>query len=302
MCQRAQKIGMQVVAFDASNLDISDPRQIKRQLQSHRPDYVVNCASYSVVDLAEANPDEAYRVNKTGAESLAHVCAQLDIPLLHLSTDYVFNSEVHQPIPEQYTLNPVNVFGHSKAAGEAAITSIWHKHIILRVGWIFSSRGNNFVLRTLNQIRSQKEVVAVDDQWGCPTDAFDVARVLLAIIQQVDCGINVWGLYHYSGAEIVTWRGFADAILAAVKPLPDTLATQIIPVTSSGWQAKAPRPVYTVLDCQHILATFGIRQRPWRAGLVKVINNLGNADVIQTGHVQAAAGASAASRSDMMVD
>ena len=274
VCQRALKMGMSVVWFDAKNLDLSDLAAIKTVVGKHKPKFVVNCASYSVVDLAEANPDEAYRINRDGSANIAQACADLNVPLLHLSTDYVFDGSEHLPINEQAAVDPVNIFGHSKAAGEALVREICPKHIILRVGWIFSSRGNNFVLRTLNQIRSQDEVMAVDDQFGCPTDAVDVARVLLAMIQQISCGIEVWGTYHYSGAEVVTWKGFAEAILASVKFQADTQAQTIVPVRSDEWQATAPRPAFTVLDCKKILGTFGIRQRPWRSGLVKVINSL----------------------------
>ena len=274
LCQRALKMDMSVVGVDAQHLDLSDLSQINQLIAEHTPKFVINCASHSVVDRAEANPEEAYRTNRDGAANLATACASFGVILLHLSTDYVFDGTRHLPITEQMPLNPVNIFGHSKSAGEELVREKCHRHIILRVGWVFSSRGNNFVLRTMRQIRRDKQIMAVDDQFGCPTDAVDVARVLLAMVQQIDCGIVVWGTYHYSGAEVVTWKGFAEAILAAVKHQPQTVAEKIVAVTSDDWQAQAPRPAFTVLDCHKILGTFGIRQRPWRAGLVKVINSL----------------------------
>ncbi|MCP4790141.1 MAG: dTDP-4-dehydrorhamnose reductase [Gammaproteobacteria bacterium] len=274
VCQRALKMGMSVVWFDAKHLDLSDLAQIHTLLAKHKPKFVINCASYSVVDLAEANPEDAYRVNQDGAANVASACADFDVPMLHLSTDYVFDGAQHLPLNEQVPANPVNIFGHSKSAAEELVRENCKQHIILRVGWIFSSSGNNFVLRTLRQIRRQEQIEAVDDQFGCPTYAADVARVFLAIVQQIDCGIDVWGTYHYSGAEVATWKGFAEAILAAVKQQPTTIANKVVAVSSEDWQAPAPRPAFTVLDCSKILGTFGIRQRPWRSGLVKVINSL----------------------------
>ena len=279
VCQRALKMGMSVVWFDAKNLDLSDLTQIHKVVAKHKPKFVVNCASYSVVDLAEKNPEEAYRINRDGAANIASACADFGVPLLHLSTDYVFDGTRPLPINEEAVVNPINIFGHSKSVGEELVREKCPQHIILRVGWVFSSRGNNFVLRTLKQLRSESQVVAVGDQCGCPTDAVDVARVLLAMIQQISCGVEVWGTYHYSGAEIVTWKGFADAILAAVKSQPQTVAEKVVAVSSEDWQAVAPRPGYTALDCKKILGTFGIRQRPWRSGLVKVINSLAAAEL-----------------------
>ena len=278
LCQRAEKMGFAVVWYDIEDLDLADLDQINKIVMEHRPKYVINCASYSVVDLAEAKPEDAYRINCDGAANLATACSKFVVTLMHLSTDYVFDGEGKLPINEMMPVNPINIFGHSKLAGEEQIRKHCEQHIILRVGWIFSSRGNNYVLRSLQQMREEKEVKAVDDQIGCPTDAYDVARVLLAMVQQIDCGIEVWGTYHYSGTEAVTWKGFAESILAAVKQQPDIIAEKIIAVASDDWQARAPRPAFTVMDCYKILATFGIRQRPWRAGLVKVINSLSELD------------------------
>ena len=165
---------------------------------------------------------------------------------------------------------------HIQLAAEKAIKKHCPQHIILRVGWIFSAKGNNFVLRTLRQLQEKHHVKAVSDQQGCPTYASDVASVLVAIIQQLECDINVWGTYHYSGAEVTTWKGFAEAILAAAKKHGVTQVETIDSVTSLEWPANAPRPAYSVLDCTKILSTFGIRQRPWRSGLVKVIDQVFN--------------------------
>ena len=274
VCQQALRMGMSVVEFDLQTLGLSDLQTTRSVLDKHKPHYVVNCASYSTIDLAEANPDESYRINRDAAANLASACAATHIPLLHLSTDHVFGGCSKQAINEQTIPNPINIYGRSKLAGEVFIRDICSQHIILRASWVFSDQGSNFVTRTLRQIQTQATVKAVDDQQGCPTYANDVAMALLAMIKQVDCGINVWGTYHYSGAEVVTWKSFAEAILTAVKQHPDTVAKNIVSVSSAEWQTVAPRPHFSVLDCRKVLATFGIRQRPWRSGLVKVIQRL----------------------------
>ncbi len=271
LCARALTEGMLVVWFDDDILNSLDASAIEVAISRHQPSYVINTASYSVVDKAQTNPQDCYRDNHDVAQVLAQACHALSLPLLHLSTDYVFSGEQQQPYKEDAKTHPVNHFGTAKLAAENVIRDQCAAHIILRVGWIFSAQGNNFVLRTLRQLQHQNDVKAVADQYGCPTYANDVARVLIAIIKQLSCGIDVWGTYHYSGAEIATWKGFAEAILAAAKTHGATQADMIESVNSAEWPTTAPRPAYSVLDCSKLLATFGIKQRPWRSGLVKVI-------------------------------
>ena len=272
LCARALSAGVSVVWFDDSILNSLQLESIKAAIVSFKPSYVVNTASYSVVDLAEDNAQKCYFSNHDVAMVLAQACHELALPLLHLSTDYVFDGEQKVPYKEDSFSAPVNRFGVAKLAAEQTIRQYCSDHIILRVGWIFSAQGNNFVLRTLKQLQEHHQVKAVSDQYGCPTYANDVARVLIAIIKQLECDIDVWGTYHYSGAEVTSWKGFAEAILAAAKKHGVTEAEAIDTVTSLEWSAAAPRPAYSVLDCSKIQTTFGIRQRPWRSGLVKVID------------------------------
>lgn len=276
LCARALSGGMSVVWFDDDLLNSLKLESIEAAISSYKPDYVINTASYSVVDLAQDNPHKSHVANHDVALVLAQACDKLGLPLLHLSTDYVFDGEQRVPYKEDSSPHPVNRFGETKLAAEQAIKQYCPKHIIVRVGWIFSAQGNNFVLRTLRQLQQHHHVKAVSDQLGCPTYAVDIASVLIAIIKQLDCDISVWGTYHYSGAEVTSWKGFAEAILAAAKKHGVTQAETIDAVTSLEWPANAPRPAYSVLDCSKILATFGIRQRPWRSGLVKVIEQVFN--------------------------
>jgi dTDP-4-dehydrorhamnose reductase len=274
LCARALNAGMTVAEFDDTILDSLKLEYIQAVISTSKPDYVVNTTSYSVVDLAQDNPHKSHVANHDVALVLAQACDGLGLPLLHLSSDYVFDGLQRVPYKEDAYTAPVNRFGEAKLSAEKAIKQHCAKHIILRVGWIFSAYGNNFVLRTLRQLQESDHVKAVSDQQGCPTYASDVARVLIAIIMQLECDINVWGTYHYSGAEVTSWKGFAEAILAAAKKHGVTQAQTIDAVTSLEWPANAPRPAYSVLDCTKILSTFGIRQRPWRSGLVKVIDQV----------------------------
>jgi dTDP-4-dehydrorhamnose reductase len=274
LCARALSAGVSAVWFDDSILNSLQLESIKAAIVSFKPSYVVNTASYSVVDLAQDNAQKSYVSNHDVAMVLAQACHELALPLLHLSTDYVFDGEQKVPYKEDSFAAPVNRFGVAKLAAEQTIRQYCPHHIILRVGWIFSAQGNNFVLRTLKQLQEHHQVKAVSDQYGCPTYANDVARVLIAIIKQLECDIDVWGTYHYSGAEVTSWKGFAEAILAAAKKHGVTEAEAIDAVTSLEWPAAAPRPAYSVLDCSKIQTTFGIRQRPWRSGLVKVIDQV----------------------------
>ena len=274
LCARAVNAGMTVVGFDDTLLNSMQLESIQAAISSSKPDYVVNTASYSVVDSAQENPQKTHVANHDAALFLAQACDELGLPLLHLSSDYVFDGLQRIPYKEDAHTAPVNRYGEAKLAAEKVIEQHCAKHIILRVGWIFSAYGNNFVLRTLRQLQEHHHVQAVSDQQGCPTYANDVARVLIAIIQQLGCNISVWGTYHYSGAEVTSWKGFAEAIFAAAKKHGVTQAKTIEAVTSLEWPANAPRPAYSVLDCSKILSTFGIRQRPWRSGLVKVIDQV----------------------------
>lgn len=199
----------------ASQLDITHSEKLAAALAQELPDYVVNCAGFNRVDPAERDPQRAYAVNANAVAQLAELCADLSIPLLHLSSDYIFDGHYASGYSEDDEPAPLGIFGDSKWQGEEHIRRLQPRHIILRVSWIFSEGGSNFLLRTLEQARSETRILAVDDRRGCPTSADDVARVLTAILKQLANGAEAWGTFHYCGAEITTRYGFSEAILAA---------------------------------------------------------------------------------------
>lgn len=266
-----QQQGLECIALGRRKLDITEPDQIRQQLERHLPDYVVNCAGFNRVDDAERQPDRAVAVNTTGAGNLAAACALLSIPLLHLSSDYVFDGHYASGYVEDDDASPLGVFGRSKWEGEESIRTVQPQHLILRVSWVFSARGDNYLLRTLEQARHEAMIEAVDDRRGCPTSAEDVARVILAILRQLTCGIDVWGTYHYCGAEITSRYGFSEAILAAARQFEDLAVQELNAVSSADFPAAAQRPASSVIKCRKLLSTFGIRQRPWRSELQRVI-------------------------------
>ncbi|MGD9858989.1 MAG: dTDP-4-dehydrorhamnose reductase [Marinobacterium sp.] len=266
-----QQQGLECIALGRRKLDVTDPAQIRQQLERYLPDYVINCAGFNRVDDAERQPDQAVAVNSAGAANLAAACALLSIPLLHLSSDYVFDGHYASGYSEDDAASPLGVFGRSKWEGEESVRNLHSQHLILRVSWVFSARGDNYLLRTLEQARHEAMIEAVDDRRGCPTSAEDVARVILAILRQLTCGIDVWGTYHYCGAEITSRYGFSEAILAAARQYEELAVQELRAVASADFPAAAQRPASSVLKCRKLLSTFGIRQRPWRSELQRVI-------------------------------
>ena len=258
----------------ASQLDITHSEKLAAALAQELPDYVVNCAGFNRVDPAERDPQRAYAVNATAVAQLAELCAELSIPLLHLSSDYIFDGHYASGYSEDDEPAPLGIFGDSKWQGEEHIRRLQPRHIILRVSWIFSEGGSNFLLRTLEQARSETRILAVDDRRGCPTSADDVARVLTAILKQLANGAEAWGTFHYCGAEITTRYGFSEAILAAARQYEELAVSELVPVSSREMPEAAERPASSVLKCSKLLNTYGIRQRPWRVELQRLIRHL----------------------------
>lgn len=269
-----QAPGLDAVALNRRQLDITDGDAVHRQLEKHLPDYVVNCAGFNRVDAAERQPDQAMAINRDGAEQVARACSELSIPLLHLSSDYVFDGYYASGYSEEDEASPLGIFGRSKWLGEEVVRAALPRHLILRISWVFSTRGENYLLRMLEQARHDTMIEAADDRRGCPTSAEDVARVILAILRQLTCGIDVWGTYHYCGAEITTRYGFSEAILAAARQYEELKVQQLQAVSSANLPAIAQRPASSVLKCRKLLATFGIRQRPWRSELQRVVREI----------------------------
>ncbi|MCP4595113.1 dTDP-4-dehydrorhamnose reductase [Neptuniibacter sp.] len=264
----------EIVALSKSDLDITDAEQIQQKLADHLPDYVVNCAAFDHVDEAEQQSGLCYAVNSDGVEKLALACGDLSIPMFHLSTDYVFDGHYASGYTEDDEVAPLGIYGDSKWQGEERLRLVLPEHIILRVSWLFSEQGNNFVLRMLDAARNAKELEAVSDRRGCPTSAVDVARVILAMLKQIRNGAEAWGTYHYCGAEITNRYDFCKEILIAAGHYESFEVEQLVPISSKDYVTEALRPNTSVLICKKLLSVFGIRQRPWRQELQWLMRNI----------------------------
>ncbi len=203
--------GHEVHGFGSKELDISNLEQVNNTVQKIKPDVIINAAAYTAVDKAETEQELAYSVNSYGSENLATACQEQDIPLLHISTDYVYDGEKQSPYLETDRTNPMGVYGASKLEGDQKIQKTWHKHIILRVSWVFGEQGNNFVKTMLRLSQQRDELSIVDDQFGAPTSAKAISTCLLDILEtaefnQPQCP---WGIYNLQSDPGVTWFGFA---------------------------------------------------------------------------------------------
>ena len=260
----------------SDNPDITDIRSVEAQLDRFQPDCVVNCEVIDDIDVAEQDPERSDRVHRDGAANLARCCLARDIVLVQLSTDQVFDGTKTTGYSETDTPNPVNVYGRSLWAGEEAIRRFWHKHIILRTAWVFGPDGDNVLKRILRQA-SELDVVRVPSgRKGCPTPALDVARVILAILEQVDCDVDppLWGTYHYVGSDVTDWPTFAETVIKAAKSFIDVEVERVEAVDPSVLAGTTPRPANTELSTRKILSTFGIKQQAWRRGVQDTLKAL----------------------------
>lgn len=261
-------------ALSRRDVDITRARDVQDAVASLAPRAVINAAAYTAVDRAESEAELAFAVNRDGAAHIAAACARAKVPLLHLSTDYVFDGRKTAPYREDDPIAPLSVYGHSKAAGEAAIRSRTEAFVILRTSWVFSPFGHNFV-RTMIGLAERPELRVVDDQHGAPTAAADIAEVLLILAvrmaeQPASAG---HGLFHYSGAGATTWHGFASEIFAELRARGST-TPRLIPIETKDYPTAARRPANSRLDCSRIAAVHGLHPRPWREALAVCMDRL----------------------------
>ena len=273
LCRLAWPGGYSVAAFDRAGVDIVQRERVSAALATERPDIVINAAAYTAVDRAESEPDIAWASNCTGPANLAAACHDAAIPLVHLSTDYVFDGTKIGPYREDDPVAPLGVYGESKEAGERAVRDALLPHVILRTAWVYSAHGHNFVKTMLRLAADRPVLRVVADQVGSPTSAADIAAAIAAIVQQIAAGNQRWGTYHFAGGGAVSWHGFAEAIFELAAPWRGK-RPQIEAITTADYPTPARRPANSVLDCRKIGATFGIVPRPWRDALADVIREL----------------------------
>jgi dTDP-4-dehydrorhamnose reductase len=256
-------------------MNITDIGQIEDIIENHQPSLVINAAAYTNVDKAETEQTLAFAVNQNGPANLAQTCAEKRIPLIHLSTDYVFDGNKGAPYRETDPISPLGVYGQSKAAGETEIRSSLRKHVIVRTSWLYGIHGHNFV-KTILTLAQQRDVLrVVSDQYGSPTSAADLAEAIVTIAAQWRNGVTLdWGTYHYCGKGITTWHAFAEKILEIARLLIDVKASRVEPINTADYPTKAQRPAFSALDCHLMQKNFEIRPKPWQDSLKTAIDTL----------------------------
>ena len=274
LIETASGSGHHMVALTHSDTDICDADAVAAAIAGHAPSIIVNAAAYTAVDKAESEADRAFQVNRDGASVLAHEAAKANVPLIHLSTDYVFDGSAHTPYDEEHEVNPRGAYARSKEAGERAVRSSHGKHLILRTAWVYGPFGTNFLKTMLRLGAERDEVRVVADQTGRPTSTGDLAAAILSLAESAEKpGFTHWGTYHYAGANTVTWHGFATMIFAEAERF-GRQAPRVQAIATADFPTAAPRPAYSVLSTAKLERIFGIKPRPLRAGLVAALERL----------------------------
>jgi dTDP-4-dehydrorhamnose reductase len=258
--------GIAMHALPHGEADIADGGAVAASLARWKPDLVVNAAAYTKVDLAETNTEEARRGNETGPEVLAGACAAAGMPMVHVSTDYVFDGSKADPYRESDPVRPIGVYGRSKAAGEDAVRRNLKHHVILRTAWVYSEFGQNFLKTMLRLAETRDELRVVADQHGSPTSAGEIAEAILHIVPAVLGDQTLSGTYHFTADGFTTWYGFASRIVEIAAPITGR-NPRVIAITTAEYPTAAKRPANSCLDCRLFVETFGFSPRHWTEGV-----------------------------------
>lgn len=261
-----------LIACDRSSLDLSDPAAIVATMREQRPEIIVNAAAYTAVDRAETEPALAMAINGTAPGILAEEARRLDAMLVHYSTDYVFDGSKQGAYEETDVVNPLNVYGRSKLAGERAVQASGAKHLILRTSWVYGARGKNFLVTILRLAAERDELKIVNDQIGAPTWCRDIAAATSAILARLaqtgGAPPNTGnGIYNLSAQGSTSWHEFAAAILAGSSTAARKPRAKLIAIPTSEYPSPAARPHNSLLNHDKLRRTFGVELPHWRAGL-----------------------------------
>lgn len=282
LVRRSLQRGWLVVPMSRSDLDVGDAGQVSRAIATAKPSVVVNAAAFTRVDDAERDPSEAMRVNAEGPRHLARACREEGIPIVHFSTDYVFDGRSSRPYRPEDPPSPLGAYGRSKLEGERAVREEVGHHLILRTSWLFGVQGRNFVKSILRQASEREVLQVVDDQVGSPTAAEDLADAALTALAHAHDAGSGWGLHHFANAGRTTWHGFAERIVA--RTLRPVRVREIEPVSSATRDLPAPRPAFSVLDTSAFVETFGLVPRPWELALDAVLDRMEGVAPVAAAH------------------
>jgi len=264
--QRLGDLG-ELIVLGRDRLDLADTAQIRQQVRTHRPDLIINAAAHTAVDQAESEPEAAFAINAIAPGVLAEEASALGIPLIHYSTDYVFDGSKPTPYTEADTPNPLSVYGRSKLAGEQAIAGAGGEHLILRTSWVYSNHGRNFLLTLQRLLQEKPQMRIVADQIGAPTWAGTLANSTRALIERWHAAkAGEWGVYHLSAQGETSWFGFAEAIAAQLRAEGKACA-ELEAIPSSAYPTPAKRPLNSRLDCHRLQQQWHVSQPQWQDAL-----------------------------------
>ena len=274
LLERAQG-KVEIIALGRPALDLAEPATILPAFEAVAPDVIVSAAAYTAVDRAEQDVDAAYAVNAAGAGAVAQAARALGVPLIHLSTDYVFNGQKSEPYREGDPTDPLGTYGASKLAGEHAVLAACANSVVLRTAWVYSPFGNNFVKTMLRLADQREELGVVADQLGNPTSALDIADGILAVATNMLTGEApaLCGIFHMSGTGEASWAEFADAIFDVSRAHGGPFA-RVKPITTAEYPTPAPRPANSRLDCGKLEQAHGVRLPEWRGSMEAVVARL----------------------------
>lgn len=274
LVNEAKTAGLSVIALDRDDADFSNQDSVKQAVTKNQPDIIINCCAYTAVDKAEEETDLADAVNHLGVLALAEASNEYSIPVIHVSTDYVYSGESEAPYLESAATGPLSVYGKTKLKGDLALAKNNPKHIILRTSWVFGEFGNNFVKTMLRLAQSRDELNVVADQKGKPTYTGDIVTAILKFVDKITTeGSANWGVYHCSSRGESNWHEFAESIFScALEKQILTKSMTVNPIPTSEYPTPAPRPLYSVLNTDKLESEIGTPLPHWKVGLSKVLD------------------------------
>jgi dTDP-4-dehydrorhamnose reductase len=269
----AQQRRIAAIGLSRADADITDSVAVRAALAAHRPAAVINTAAYTAVDRAENEPQLAHAGNALGPAVLAEACAAAGVPLVHLSTDYVFDGTKQGAYVEDDAIRPIGVYAQTKAEGEALARAVQPHHLILRTAWVYGAHGHNFLKTILQLAKERDELRIVADQIGCPTATADIAEAILALAPRLIADKTVSGTYHFVGSGRTTWHGFAREIVQRQRPFTGRNPS-VTPISTAEFPTPAARPMNSILDCSRFREAFGYVARPWTERTGEVVTAL----------------------------
>jgi dTDP-4-dehydrorhamnose reductase len=257
-------------------LDLTSPPSLQAAIASIKPDAVVNAAAYTAVDRAEDEPELAAAINTAGAGALGGAAADAGLPIVHVSTDYVFDGTKEGAYLETDPPAPLGVYGRTKLEGEQRVAEANPRHLILRTSWVYSAHGHNFVKTMLRLGGERTTVSVVDDQWGCPTAAAELARAITILLPRIvngNASEDMFGVFNAAGKGTASWHDFAQAIMEGAA-MRGARSAAVVPIATSDYPTRARRPANSVLDCSKLHAVHGIDMSPWQGSLDAVLDDI----------------------------